>query len=237
VVQTGLPADHNNLPYLNLPTFRMVVLTDELLESFFDTDLSSTFRLDREVAVPAPENPSGLLGGFMSTIMTDDNKKLFNRFADEIGKSIGKHHVESRPSIGKVGRGVALTDTKESIGPRSSSTSSSSLTYPLSPVASPSEVQPPTSAVPSQSELYTPKDLSQSSSTLIPIPLMHERKVFAVDRPNEEMEEGDMYAIGADDDDEMMNEVDAFLEAHDSKGLTDAENAEAKGLLAASPLR
>lgn len=60
---------------------------------------------------------------------------------------------------------------------------------------------------------------------------MPERKAFAVDRPNEEVDEGDMYAIGADDDDEMMNEVDAFLEAHDSKGLSEAENAEAKGTL------
>lgn len=77
----------------------MVVLTDELLEAFFDTDLSSTFRLDREVAVPVVENTSGLLGGLMSTILTDDNKKLFNRLADEIGKSIGKHHVRLLNSI------------------------------------------------------------------------------------------------------------------------------------------
>ncbi|KAG8995847.1 hypothetical protein FRB94_008735 [Tulasnella sp. JGI-2019a] len=228
----ALSTSQSNLPYLNLPTFRMVVLTDELLESFFDTDLSSTFRLDREVAVPVPENPSGLLGGLMSTIMTDDNKKLFNRLADEIGKSIGKHHVESRPSIGKVGPGLPLSETKESSG---RSTSSNSVTLPPPSVVPPNEKQPPTLAVPSQSEQYTPTDGALSSSTLIPIPVMPERKAFAVDRPNEEAEEDDMYAIGADDDDEMMDEVDAFLEAHDNKGLADADNAEANGLRVASP--
>lgn len=71
----------------------MVVLSDDLLESFFDTDLPSTFRLDRETALPVPETPTGLFGGLMSTILTDDNKKLFNRLADEIGKSMGNLHV------------------------------------------------------------------------------------------------------------------------------------------------
>ncbi|KAG8854425.1 hypothetical protein FRB96_007487 [Tulasnella sp. 330] len=231
---SGVPADHSNLPYLNLPTFRMVVLTDELLEAFFDTDLSSTFRLDREAAVPVVENPSGLLGGLMSTIMTNDNKKLFNRLADEIGKSIGKHHVESRPSIGKVGRDLSISDTKQSLGQRSNS--ATSLPSQSSIGAPPNEMKPVAPSVSSQSESYTPTDGSLSSSNLIPIPMMPERKAFAIDRPNE-VEEGDMYAIGADDDDEMMNEVDAFLEAHDSKGLSEAENAEAKGLMTALPLK
>lgn len=70
----------------------MVVLADELLESFFDSDFSASFRLD-EPAAPIPETPTGLLGGLMSTILTDDNKKIFNRVADEIGKTIGKHQV------------------------------------------------------------------------------------------------------------------------------------------------
>lgn len=98
-----------NQPYLTLPTqvtryfgegfaltinfrFRMVVLADEILESFFDSDLSASFRFD-EPAAPIPEEPTGLLGGLMSTIMTKENKNLFNRVADEIGKTIGKHQV------------------------------------------------------------------------------------------------------------------------------------------------
>lgn len=100
----------SNQPYLNLATyvlyfllwlssfnvcysFRMVVLADEILESFFETDLSASFRLDpvTELELPAPN--SGLLGDFWSTIATDNNKKMFNMFTDEIGKTIGKHQV------------------------------------------------------------------------------------------------------------------------------------------------
>ena len=89
--------------------FRMVVLADEILESFFETDLSASFRLD-----PLPESESlssslplssssssstggGLLGDLWSTIATDSNKKMFNMFTDEIGKTIGKH--QDRKSV------------------------------------------------------------------------------------------------------------------------------------------
>jgi TBC1 domain family member 8/9 len=71
----------------------MVVLADELLESFFETDFSASFRLDDTPAAPVPEAPSGFFGGLLSTIASDENKKIFNRFADEFGKTIGKHHV------------------------------------------------------------------------------------------------------------------------------------------------
>lgn len=54
-----------------------------------------------------------------------------------------------------------------------------------------------------------------------------ERQTFAIDAAKDDDEEEDsMYAIGGDDD--VMDEVDAFLEAHDS-GLTDAQKAEAQG--------
>ena len=72
----------------------MVVLADEILESFFETDLSASFRLEiLEIEVPLPQSNSGFLGGLISSIVTDDNKKIFNRFTDEIGKSIGRHQV------------------------------------------------------------------------------------------------------------------------------------------------
>jgi hypothetical protein len=104
------PATAGTRPYLGLSTrvniwqyisqitdtvpirFRMVVLADELLEAFFEADLSASFRLD-EPAVPIPEEPSGILGNLVSTLLTQENKQLFNRFADEVGKSMGKHHV------------------------------------------------------------------------------------------------------------------------------------------------
>ena len=110
----------SNQPYLNLATFvlvynllsfspdnpgfifhrfRMVVLAEEVLESFFETDLSESFKLqplpDAEIS---PAN-SGLLGDIWSSIASDNNKKMFHLFTDEIGKTIGKHQVTSLPSF------------------------------------------------------------------------------------------------------------------------------------------
>lgn len=106
------PPIASNQPYLNLATyalkhppnfvndahpcahrFRMVVLADEVLESFFETDLSASFRLDPLPDMELPTSNSGLLGDIWSTIATDSNKKIFNMFTDEIGKTIGKHQV------------------------------------------------------------------------------------------------------------------------------------------------
>ena len=111
------PQIGSNQPYLNLATFvlliipstispdsrfylhrfRMVVLAEEVLESFFETDLSESFKLH-----PLPDNEisaanSGLLGDIWSSIASDNNKKMFHLFTDEIGKTIGKHQVTSFP--------------------------------------------------------------------------------------------------------------------------------------------
>jgi len=77
--------------------FRMVVLADEVLESFFETDLSESFKLHPlpEMELPGPNN--GILGDLWSSIATDNNKKMFNMFTDEIGKTIGKHQVGNEP--------------------------------------------------------------------------------------------------------------------------------------------
>lgn len=71
----------------------MVVLADEILESFFETDLSASFKLEPMVDMELPTSNSGFLGDLWSTIATTDNKKLFNKLTDEIGKTIGKHQV------------------------------------------------------------------------------------------------------------------------------------------------
>jgi hypothetical protein len=71
----------------------MVVLADEILEAFFETDLSASFRLEHVPEMELPVSNSGLLGDIWSTIATDSNKKMFNMFTDEIGKTIGKHQV------------------------------------------------------------------------------------------------------------------------------------------------
>ena len=71
----------------------MVVLADELLESFFDTDFSTSFQLQPVVSAPMSQPGNGLLGGLLSSIVTDDNIKMFHKLTDEFGKTIGQHHV------------------------------------------------------------------------------------------------------------------------------------------------
>lgn len=101
-----------NQPYINLATygsyqcflnsliqnlpihrFRMVVLADEILESFFESDLPASFRLQPLPELELPVASTGLLSDIWSSIATDSNKKIFNMFTDEIGKTIGKHQV------------------------------------------------------------------------------------------------------------------------------------------------
>lgn len=75
----------------------MVVLADEILESFFETDLSASFQLapvpELELPPASTGGASGFLGDLWSSIATDSNKKMFNMLTDEFGKTIGKHQV------------------------------------------------------------------------------------------------------------------------------------------------
>lgn len=102
-------------PYLNLATFRMVVLADELLEAFFEIDLTKSWKLE----TPVIETPikSGFLGGLFQAIATDENKvcllavellsaliciqERFNRLADAVGQTLEIQTIEQKPSIGK----------------------------------------------------------------------------------------------------------------------------------------
>jgi hypothetical protein len=77
----------------------MVVLADELLESFFETDLASSFRLEAAPDPQAQQAKGGFLNGLFSTLVTDDSKKMFNKFSDEVGKTIGKHQVCVSPQL------------------------------------------------------------------------------------------------------------------------------------------
>ena len=95
------PQIESNQPYLSLATFRMVLLADEILESFFETDLSASFRLEHVPLMELPPANNGFLGGLWSNIASDNNVKLFHKFSDEVGKTIGRHQVIHRPSIGR----------------------------------------------------------------------------------------------------------------------------------------
>ncbi|KAF8517918.1 rab-GTPase-TBC domain-containing protein [Hysterangium stoloniferum] len=215
-----------NQPYLNLATFRMVVLADELLESFFETDLAASFQFDSLPDVQAQQPKAGFLGGLLSTFVTDDSKKIFNKLSDEVGKTIGKHQVIHRPSIGKT---KALQEPQ----------AWESLLSPASKHVSRSTSTPSLRTSPSTSSLTT----ASSEKSLPPVKMPHliltasaaaqERQKFAIDEArdddDEELEGGD---AAADDD----AGVDAFLQAHDS-GLSEADKAVAKELLTASPMK
>lgn len=95
--------DDQDRPFLSLATFRMCILADALLEDFFDSDLTASWRL--EVLVPEEKpKPQTIAGGWWSgivnAVVTDENKERFNRLADEVGKRLDIQTVEQRACDG-----------------------------------------------------------------------------------------------------------------------------------------
>ncbi|OJA15728.1 hypothetical protein AZE42_07251 [Rhizopogon vesiculosus] len=239
--ETGPQQIGHNQPYLNLATFRMVVLADEVLESFFETDLSASFRLDPVPDLELPPASSGFLGDLWSNIATQDNKKIFHKLSDELGKTIGKHQILYRPIIGR------LTKLEEPTA-RESLISPSSIKTPLSGGSS------DTLAASNSSSTLVVDALSNqdndgpssalASAAFSPMPHFRavnaafmERTPFAIDDAgDDDDDDSDLEMIDVDNDDQVMDEVDAFLEAHDS-GLSEADKELAKDLLNASPVK
>ncbi|KAK0497456.1 rab-GTPase-TBC domain-containing protein [Armillaria luteobubalina] len=230
------PPIASNQPYLNLATFRMVVLADEVLESFFETDLSASFRLDPLPDMELPTSNSGLLGDIWSTIATDSNKKIFNMFTDEIGKTIGKHQVIHRPSIGRYtkleepkARESLLTPSMRHSSSKASIKSSES-TSTLATSSSTLSVD--TASIKANNSIFSPMPMVQAANAAL-----LERTAFAIDDAKDDDDEDDDFGDDTlDGGDNVMDEVDAFLEAHDS-GLTDADKEVAKDLLNAEPVK
>ncbi|TFK23207.1 GTPase activating protein [Coprinopsis marcescibilis] len=240
------PPVESNQPYLNLATFRMVVLADEVLESFFETDLSGSFKLVPLPEMELPISSSGLLGDLWSSIATDTNKKMFNMFTDEIGKTIGKHQVIHRPSIGRYTK-MDEPKARESLLTPSmrKSTSKSSLKSTTAPT-SPTTVSHPILEVNIPSATSSNKNLPgvPESASLSAMPMlkaaqhaaMMERTPFAIDNAEDDDESDDEDLSDLEDDDQVLDEVDAFLEAHDS-GLSEADKQLANDLLKAEPVK
>lgn len=224
------PQIGTNQPYLNLATlvlsfvgvdiclllislrFRMVVLADELLESFFETDLASSFHFDPLPDPQTQQGKGGFLGGLLSTFVTDDNKKMFNKFSDEVGKTMGKHQVGGsfvsyrrffsffsqvvhRPSIGKAKALhepkpweslVSSSKSKHSTPSLRTSTSTASLT-----------------TVASDLSLSSPKVPNLLKAVTA---ATQERRTFAIDEAKDD-EELDGDDAGAEDDAGVMDEV------------------------------
>ncbi|KAF8211085.1 rab-GTPase-TBC domain-containing protein [Mycena galopus ATCC 62051] len=238
------PTAPTNQPYLNLATFRMVVLADEVLESFFETDLSASFRLEPLPEMELPVSSSGLLGDIWSTIATDTNKKMFNMFTDEIGKTIGKHQVVHRPSIGrytkleepKARESLLTPSMRHSASKSSLSSISEATTKTAASVTSKSS----TSTLSVDVSVPGKDSLPSSNSGFSPLPMLHaanialmERTPFAIDDAKDDEDDSESELDGEENDDQVMDEVDAFLEAHDS-GLTDADKEVAKDLINAN---
>lgn len=243
------PPVGQNQPYMNLATFRMVVLADEILESFFNADFTATFRLEPVPMLEIPNSNTGLLGGLWSNIATDDNKKLFHRFTDEVGKSIGKHQVIFRPAIGKFtkleepkARESLLTPTmrrsssKASLRASDSTPSLTSESSQTTPGGSSSDFLTVEKVGSTPSPLSPAEDSRRSSmfQAAAATAALMERTPFAIDDAKDDDEESEDEDELADDG--VMDEVDAFLEAHDT-GLTEAERELAKDLINAEPVK
>ncbi|TFY68288.1 hypothetical protein EVG20_g3622 [Dentipellis fragilis] len=242
------PQLDSNQPYLNLATFRMVILAEEVLESFFETDLSASFKLEPVPLMELPSTNSGFLNGLWSTIATDDNKKLFNKFSDELGKTIGKHQVVHRPSIG---RHHALEEprARESLLTPSMrrSSSKSSLSSPIegstaADSASMTSITSSTATLTVDPNVASNVEQPLASAEFSPMPMVHaaqvalmERTPFAIDDAKDEDEDSEE-EDEAGEDDGVMDEVDAFLEAHDS-GLSEADKQLANDLIHAEPVK
>jgi len=261
------PQIGSNQPYLNLATFRMVVLADEVLESFFGQDFSGTFRLEPTPLEELPTPNSGFLSGMWSSIATNDNKKILNKLSDEVGRTIGRHKVEHMPAIGRY---TTLEEPKarESLLTPSMRHSASRTSFNAHETE-PQTVKTPTltsTSTPSVDRISTTPLRTTNSSHLAadprspltpgsamhsefsPLPIVKaanaalmtmDRTPFAIDDAKDEDDDdddSDTEEYFESGDDAVMDEVDAFLEAHDS-GLTEDQKEVAKDLMTAEPVK
>lgn len=215
----------------------MVVLADEILESFFETDLSASFKLESVPDLELPTSSGGFLEDLWSNIATEDNKKIFHKLSDELGKTIGKHQVVYRPRIGRYTKLEEPKARESLVSSASKSTFGSNSSDTL--LEEKSSIQDSSSTLTVDAMAAQEKGPGSAlSSTFSPMPhvkavnaALMERTPFAIDDvgdDDDDDDDSDLDIVHGEDDDQVMDEVDAFLEAHDS-GLTDADKEVAKG--------
>ncbi|GAA5890230.1 hypothetical protein JCM8208_002744 [Rhodotorula glutinis] len=231
---TSNAVDEEHHPFLSLATFRMCILADALLEDFFDSDLTKSWRL--EVLVPE-EKPKpqtiagGWLRGIVSAVVTDENKERFNRLADEVGKRLDIQTVEQRPSIGKLDAAAAAIEptARDSLfststaraKPPPSTASSAATAEPINPLSAAAMRMP---AYPSASSTasYAPTEdnpwsdaRSSAAAGDIDVQALAQaamqRPQFAVDEATEG-DGGEEYG----GEGELLGAVDAMLEDDDA---------------------
>ncbi|WVR04682.1 hypothetical protein IAU60_001693 [Kwoniella sp. DSM 27419] len=241
-------AGPHNLPYLNLATFRMVVLADELLENFFAHDLTASFQLERtqdEDYHQAHQRPEGLLGGLMNLVVTNENKNRLNRLADGFGAALGKHAEWRKPALSK-SADPALAASSTDLRARESLLTPAQQAGQLQRGRSASAVSSSSVKTVSSTGTATPDDKRsladvemryREESEMVKAAqeaVMH-RPNFAIDAIGDsdgEEEEGD------EEDEGVMDEVEAFLKAHgdDDEGLKGEQKKVAADLLKAEPM-
>lgn len=229
-----------SMPFLSLASFRMVVLADELLESFFSEDLTNSWHLEPLTEdIPAPRHPgliTGRLTNFVSSLVSDENKEYLGKLADDIGKRLDIQQIEQKPALGRLTGAAAMQEPLE----RATllSTSKASRTSPLlpssspysaasmrQPVISPGTTPTLTSSAPAISPM---EELSSSHVTPASIEAAAERHVIEKVLPNAPtdqilglgiMDERPRFAIddAGDEDDEL--EDDGGVLGDDDSGL------------------
>ncbi|KAJ9094355.1 hypothetical protein QFC19_007963 [Naganishia cerealis] len=218
----------HNAPYLNLATFRMVILADELLEGFFSTDLAASFQLEAsqgEYHVNHAKQET-LVGGLMNMVLTNENKSRFNRLADGIGSALGRHAEWRKPAIGKTDPVHTTTDvqTRESLlnpaqmeAQRNRSSS----------IVSNATVQTTVSTKSSEQRVEKQQEKEKDMIKAAQEAVMH-RPNFAIDAIGDSDPEDDQ---GGAEDEGIMDEVEAFLKANDAdeKGLEGDAKTQANG--------
>ncbi|CEQ42179.1 SPOSA6832_03986, partial [Sporobolomyces salmonicolor] len=216
-------SENPHRPYLSLPTFRMCILADALLEDFFESDLTASWRLEILVPEEKPKPKTlagGWWGGLVSSVMTDENKERFNRLADEVGKRLEIQTVEQRPSIGRLDAAAAAIEP--TARDQLFSTSTSRKKPPPLPTAS--EALNPLSAASMRTPAYpSPENPWADDRAHAPSPSpatpAHDIDVQALakqamQRPQftiDEATEGEGEDFGAEGDDGLLGQVDPFF--------------------------
>lgn len=188
----------------DLATFRMVILADELLEGFFNTDLAASFQLEpsqSEYHVTHAKQDS-LVGGLMNMVLTNENKTRFNRLADGIGSALGRHAEWRKPAIGKTDPVHATTDvqTRESLlNPAQSVQAQRKRSSSLVSTATVQTMASTNSVMAVQKQQEKEKDMIKAAQEAV----MH-RPNFAIDAIGDSDPEDDQ---GGAEDEGIMDEV------------------------------
>jgi hypothetical protein len=83
-VGLGCLARYSELTSVDLATFRMVVLADELLEGFFGHDLPASFQLEKTEEDDYHQHhqkSEGILGGLMNLVVTDQSVRVVHPYS------------------------------------------------------------------------------------------------------------------------------------------------------------